>query len=634
MRLICGIIRLDGAAADPQIAAAMAAAMSADGLSPRLTVQAEATAALAVLDFAAPAEPGADALPQGPDGTWLAADLRLDRPAELAAALGCSAFASTDELALAALARWDMDAPDRLDGDFALAQWHPGRRRLVLARDIMGARPLCWTHQPGRHVAFASLPRGLYGSGAVERRVDPVALGRLLFEPALGHDVTGMQNINWLPPGHALAATPDGVRLHRAWRPDPARVGVWRGSAAEAAEQMRALVEAAVACRLPSAGPVAAHLSGGLDSSAVAVLAARHLRADGRRLHVFSQMADPTRASDLRDERNFIHAVLSQEPGMAWTPAHVDGFETGNAPELGVDGPLVSVDEAICAAAAQAGAGMLLTGAGGDETATFNGADLYAAMLRQGRWRELPAELRARARRDGQPLSAVILRRVVGPLLPHWLRQTRRRLLGITPPRALLASLEFLHPDLAPRVAAAMQREAPRVDTADGRIRMLSHPYLAGRATRWAAIGARHGIAFSHPLLDRRIIDFTLSLPLERFAQDGHTRQPFRNAMAGVLPDAVRLRDSKFMPFPDLPLVLAARKPALLAQVAALRGEPAAGSHFDLDAIAAALEAIPEGGAAEVLARDLNVRPVPPHYLRTVDAVRALTLAGHAAHLS
>lgn len=624
MRLICGMVRLDGAPADPHAVAAMAAAMTAAGLSPRLTVRADGPAALAVLDFAIPPGDSVGTLPQGPDGAWLAADVRLDRqPAD----------PSPDSFTLDALARWDVDVPDRLDGDFALAQWHPGRRRLLLARDIMGSRPLCWTHRPGEMVAFASLPRGLYGSNVVERRIDPVTLGRLLVQPTLGADATGMADIQWLPPGHALAATVDGVRLHRAWRADPAQVGTWRGTAAEAAEHLRALVDEAVAVRLPPAGPVAAHLSGGLDSSAVVVLAARRLREQGRRLHVFSQMAAPERAS-LRDEREFIHAVLTQEPGMAWTPVHVAALDVEGEPVLGVDGPLAGVDETICAAAAQSGARRLLTGAGGDETATFNGADLYAAMLRAGRWRELPAELRALARRDGRSLASVVMRRLVGPLLPHGLRRARRRLLGLTPPYPRLTALGFLQPDLARRVAESLPEESAPADTPDGRIRILDNPYLAGRATRWATLGARHGIAFSHPLLDRRIIDFTLSLPLERFVHGGWTRQPFRDAMAGVLPDAVRLRDSKYMVFPDLPLVLAASKPALLARVAALRTEPAAAGLFDLDAIAGALAAIPEGGSAEAIARGLNVRPIPHSHLRAMDAVRALTLAGHAARLS
>lgn len=633
MRLICGLIRWDGAPADARQLAAMAAALTAPGLSPHLTTRVEGPAALAVLDFAAPADAG-DGLPHGPDGTGLAADLRLDRPAELATALGLPAATAPEALALAALARWDVDTPDHLHGDVALAHWQPGRRRLLLARDIMGTRPLCWSEQPGRGLAFASLPRALYGSGLVPCRLDPVGVGRLLVEPALGYDVSGMVGIHWVPPGHALAATAEGTRLHRAWRPDLGRIGTWRGTPAEAAEQLRTLIDEAVACRLPADGPVAAHLSGGLDSSAVCVMAARRLRAQGRRLHVFSQMAAPQHAATLRDEREFITAVLEQEPGIAWSPIHLRGFPAHEPPELGVDGPLAPVDEEICAAAAAAGARRLLTGGGGDETATFNGLNLYAGILRQGGWRTLPSELRARARRDGVPLTSLVLRRLVAPLLPAWLRQGRRRLLGRPQPPSSFDALVLLQPALAPQVAAAKFSGLPRNDTPEGRARQMDNPYLAGRATRWATLGARHGVAFCHPLLDRRLIDFTLSLPFERFAHGGWTRQPFRDAMAGVLPEKVRWRDSKFGAFPDLPLVLAANKAALLDRLAALRGQPAAAAIFDLDAIAAVLAAIPEADAAEAWAAEINRRMPPRAFFRQLHALRALALGEHAARLS
>ncbi|HLO78508.1 MAG TPA: asparagine synthase-related protein [Magnetospirillum sp.] len=637
MRLICGLIRLDGAPADRHIVAAMAAAMTEPGLTPRVTLQYDGPAALAVLDFAAPADGGGGALPMAGDGSWLAADLRLDRPGDLAAALAVPDDATPEALALGAVQRWDMDVADRLDGDFALACWQPGRRRLLLARDIMGSRPLCWTHRPGVMVAFASLPCGLHGAGVAQRRLDPLALGRLMLEQAMGRDVTPFADVHWLPPGHALAATPDGVRLHNGWRPDPAQVGRWRGSAQEAAERLRALVDDAVAARLPAAGPVAAHLSGGLDSSAVAVLAARRLRPQGRRLYVFSQLPHPDRADGLCDERDFVRAVLEQEPGMAWTPFHPDGacVDFGRrAPDPSVDAPFTDVDEAICAAAAAAGTHLLLSGAGGDEAATFNGANLHAAMLRHGRWRALPRELRARSRHHGQSLGATVAHRLVAPFLPQWVRQARRRLLGLPSPLPRAAQLDFLRPHLAAKVAAALWPGVDDAHSPQGRIGNLANPYLAGRATRWAALGARHGIAFAYPLMDRRIIDFILTLPLERFARDGLTRQPFRDAMVGVLPELVRLRATKYIPYPDLPLVLAASKPALLAQLAALRAEPAAAEHFDLDAIATALAAIPEGSAAEAMARILNVGPSAALFIRGMAAVRALALAGHAARLA
>ncbi|NDJ10005.1 MAG: hypothetical protein EBY17_02255, partial [Acidobacteriia bacterium] len=170
MRLICGVVQLDGTPADAITLARMIAALSSPGLEPRVRQRVEGPASLAVLDFsnAAISETFSATLPVGTDGTWLAADVRLDRhPRTLNEA---PVFAAFEE--------WGLDLPDHLDGDFALAAWDPRQRRLRCARDIMGVRPLCYFYQPGKLFAFASLPRGLHASGVVAPRLDLVALAR------------------------------------------------------------------------------------------------------------------------------------------------------------------------------------------------------------------------------------------------------------------------------------------------------------------------------------------------------------------------------------------------------------------------------------------------------------------------
>jgi asparagine synthase (glutamine-hydrolysing) len=641
MRLICGVVHLDGAPAGDETLARMVNALTSPGLTPRVTLRVEGPAALGVLDFSSSQRAGD--LPQALDGTWLAADLRLDRPRELAETLDLPPGPCPESLALSALAKWGKDLPDRMDGDFALAAWNPRQSLLLCARDIMGARPLCYAHRPGRLFAFASLPRGLHASGVVPRRLDVVALGRLQVEIYPRDHLTGFEEILWLPAGHSLVVTPDGARLHRAWRPDPAQVGSWRGSAAEASEILRHLVEESIACRLPPSGPVAAHLSGGLDSSAIAVVAARRLRVGNRRLHAFSQLARPS-LFPVRDEREYIEAVLAQEPDIAWSPVYLPSLDEEGLidPDLALAGPVLEPDDRICAAAASAGVELLLSGAGGDEGATYNGSGLYAAMLRHGRWRSLPAELRARARREKRSLVRVAAVRVVLPLLPDWLTSAlapMRRSPGQSVPgirRRNAAS--FLSPSLANKVAAALHPETDWSNRATDRIQMLTESYVAVRADRWSIIGARHGIAFSFPLADRRILDFVLSLPIERFADRGFNRQPYRNAMAGVLPESIRWRDSKFVPFPDMPANLANASAGLLTKLERLRRCAEASrisDMFDMDAIAAALSAASRHAADEGLSLGpVGQAPVPEWFRMANHARNAFTLAEYVARHS
>src|SRR5205085_1839103 len=110
----------------------------------------------------------------------LVADVRLDNRAELAASLGLQrADALADSAILAAsLERWGEDAPRRLIGDFAFAWFDREDRRLLLARDALGQRPLFW-HRQREFVAFASMPRGLHALG-IRRSGDEQALTKFL----------------------------------------------------------------------------------------------------------------------------------------------------------------------------------------------------------------------------------------------------------------------------------------------------------------------------------------------------------------------------------------------------------------------------------------------------------------------
>ena len=450
MRLICGLVYLDGTPATSQALNAMIAALGAPGLVPAVSQRIEDAAGLAVLDFSAKTAP---LLPEGPDGTWLAGDVRLNRPT-----------GPMEAQVLEALERWGQDIPDQLDGDFALAAWTPSARRLILGRDIMAIRPLCYTMQPGRLFAFASLPRGLHGAGFATTAPDIKAMGRMVIQPYFRGSATGYHDISWLPAGHSLTLTPQGMRLHQSWRIDPTRIGAWRGSDIEAATTLRNLIEDAVTCRLPPHGAVASHLSGGLDSSCISIIAARRLRETKRKLHAFSLLEQAWPAQDILSERFYIDAVLQQEPDIIWNANHLTSLSEGGIidPDLIIDGPLEAPEEQICAKAASLGASLILSGAGGDECATFSG---------KSPWRRLPRY--------------------------KWLSRMKRNLLRqpSLPEHAVLLS-----PELAEQISEDFDISAdnPRLRFCNP----LQSPFF-GRATRWAIIGARHGVAFSFPLADR-----------------------------------------------------------------------------------------------------------------------------------
>ena len=157
-----------------------------------------------------------------------------------------------------------------LDGMFALALWDATRRRLVLARDRMGQKPLFYAETPGGGLVFGSEPKALLAHPDVPRRLDPAGLTRYLFYEYLPAPHSIWDGLKKLPPGHVLVWEDGTSALHRYWSPrwfDPRQAPP---PFEEAAEQYWAEFVKAVGMHLRADVPVGVFLSGGLDSSSVA----------------------------------------------------------------------------------------------------------------------------------------------------------------------------------------------------------------------------------------------------------------------------------------------------------------------------------------------------------------------------
>jgi len=162
---------------------------------------------------------------------------------------------------------------DRLNGMFALALWDRRRRRLLLARDRVGIKPLYYSHQGGI-LAFASELKGIAACPTQQRRLDLVALQQYLALEHIPPPRTILEGVKKLPPGHFLTFDAAGVRLQPYWDVDisPGEASSPLPPSACKAELIERLREA-VRLELVSDVPLGIFLSGGLDSSAVAAMA-------------------------------------------------------------------------------------------------------------------------------------------------------------------------------------------------------------------------------------------------------------------------------------------------------------------------------------------------------------------------
>jgi asparagine synthase (glutamine-hydrolysing) len=266
--------------------------------------------------------------------------------------------------------------PERLRGMFAVAIWDSRRRRLVVARDRFGIKPLYYRAEPGE-LMFASelraLPRG---------EVDPDALEAFLAFNSVPAPFSIFAGTHKLPAGHLLVWQDGETRVERYARPLPAEVR--DEDSAELAEELRARLRDSVRAHLIADVPVGVLLSGGVDSSLLAALAAQE---SGEAVHTFSIGFEERSFDELGDARSVAsmygtrHEELTLRPDAALLlPRLAETFDEPFADSSALPTYLVSELAARHVKVA-------LSGEGGDEL--FGGYYTYAAdllALRVGRF--------------------------------------------------------------------------------------------------------------------------------------------------------------------------------------------------------------------------------------------------------
>ena len=158
-----------------------------------------------------------------------------------------------------------------LDGMFAIALWDDRRKRLVLARDRYGKKPLLYAEGAGR-LWFGSEFQALLADSSIKREIDFDALDEYLSFMSVPAPLTVYKQIRKLPPAHVLVRDASGTRIERYWSLE--YTPKTRISEDDAATEVRRLLTEAVRKRLISEVPLGAFLSGGVDSSAVVALMA------------------------------------------------------------------------------------------------------------------------------------------------------------------------------------------------------------------------------------------------------------------------------------------------------------------------------------------------------------------------
>lgn len=473
-------------------------------------------------------------------GPWqVVADGDLYYRADLLRRIG-GEDAGTATLIARALAHDDEDALNWLEGDFAFVAWHTTQHRLIAARDFGGKYPLFYAWHD-RRLYIGRDERELLADGRLPRSLDLTTLTMVAAGMWSHGDFTVYTAIRELPAGHVLHWRPDTAPdVRRFWFPEPPEPH--RGSLEDAADELRELLDAAIRERLDPEGRTAVTLSGGWDSTAV--YASAH--AIGSPVHGVSisyPVGDPGREDEI------IASVTDhwgQKPDFVdieKIPFYEDWIgEAATRPR-----PFAHAYErwnrALARRARANGARVILDGVGGDQL--FQVSEIYLAELfRTGRWISLARELPPRSVYDGQ--LRTLYRWAIRPNLPKSLSDRISRWRGLPPARHYLDRLppvwfrrRFLEGH------GVMEREyahQPRPSTKDhvlaeaqAYLTLQFYPRIFAQLTGFAR---DEGATLRSPLLDERIVRFSLSRPWSDRIKGKETKRSLRLAMRGRLPES------------------------------------------------------------------------------------------------
>ena len=497
----------------------------------------------------------------------ITADVRIDNRSELIPQLNLGnrlpEKITDSEVILAAYKKWGDRCPEKLLGDFAFAIWDSCKQHLFCARDHFGVKPFYY-YASESLLVFATEIKALFCIEGVPRQLNKLRMGDYLL--CMFHDtaMTSYQKILRLPPAHRMTASAGSVEISPYWSLDPNRT-LPPASDEEYAAQLREIFTEAVNCRLRSAYPIGATLSGGLDSSSIACTARNLLQQKEQEpLHTFSSVFDSMPECD---ERSYTKPIFDQG---GFAPHFVQGDhqtaleniekmfwhqdEAFYAPNWFMTWPLY-------AEAQKQGVRIILDGHDGDSAVSY-GCGLLSELAEAGRWPELVKQLWKLCK-----AMDVSFWKALRAYVNQYIVKKHRLLRGFQKVATFVFSNKqsnqeageqtqwdrTLNSEFAEEINMAERYQDWRKTQSHGGMSERQQQYLnlvkQGLESFALETADKTLAAFNieprYPFWDKRLIEFCLALPAEQKLHNGWTRVVMRRAMSGILPDEVQWRYGK-----------------------------------------------------------------------------------------
>lgn len=439
---------------------------------------------------------------------------------------------------------YGVDCVSHLHGMFAFALWDENRRRLLVARDRIGKKPLFYAATPGG-VSFASELGALIQDDTIPREVEPSSVDAFLAYGYVPAPLSIFRAIKKLPPAHTLVLEGGEITLERYWRLDYSRK-VAAADPRELHEPIREAIITATRRRMVADVPLGAFLSGGIDSSAVVAAMAQ---ASTNPVKTFSIGFDDARFDELPHARRVAqlfgtdhHEFVVRPDAVAIVPKLVRHYGE----------PFADYSAIPCfylAEMTRSQVTVALNGDGGDES--FGGYTRYVANRLAARLDVLPGAARRLAARGGARLGGAEVtslsnkakRLLQGLALDPaeryaryvaWFDETHRGAL-YSPEFAATAQESATH-----EMIAGAWQAASGTDVVDVMLEVDATTYLPDDLIAKIDIATMaHALEARSPLLDHRLMEFAASIPASWKVRGKEKKWILREALRPWLPTEI-----------------------------------------------------------------------------------------------
>lgn len=496
-----------------------------------------------------------DKSPYEEDGLVITANARLDEREAIMDRIGTPPSERdkiTDPLLLLrSFKKFGKDFVKDIYGDFAFAIWDKNKRELFCARDHIGVKPFLYYFQDNRFI-FSTEIRSIIKLPFITTFIDIKYLidRSVCYRDRLSD--TTWKNVIRLNAASSLLANKNNILNTKFWRPKYKRNNKLK-SMLRCTKELLITFDKVLNDHTRCIGNIGVPLSGGLDSSSIACLVAKKFANNEKQVYSVSSVLNyESNPSNETDEIEYINEVINKEKNIK--PSFV--FHSNLKFEENLDhlferhystfNLFFYVDEAIAEKFRSLSVKRVLSGHMGDMTTSNRTINPLIHLLLSAKFRTFYCLFKKLKGNSKYSFFQFIKINIVSPLLPHYIRRSFYQY------KKIVTSL--VENDLPLLLSSEEKTKLVRAIIEEKKADILSRFKISSQL--WDTDvdyfleeedtgTSYYQVEYSYPLVDRRIIEFLLQVPVEHFNACGYSRGLIRKTMEGILPEKVRNRENK-----------------------------------------------------------------------------------------